>query len=74
MFSTTHHTSFYLLSNNHQKDPSAAIANTGPSPDAPSNHVTNSYVNSSWDPMDVTSPKYDTVQPMDIEIEMSTVA
>lgn len=65
--SSTHRTPFYPSSNNHRKDPDAAVANTNPPPDPPPNHTTNGYVNGGWDPMDVTSPEYDTAQPMDIQ-------
>jgi len=65
--SATHRTPFYPSSNNHRKDPDAAVVNTNPPPDAPSNHATNGYVTNGWDPMDVTSPEYDAAQPMDIQ-------
>ena len=65
--STTHRASFYPSSNNHRKDPDAAVVNTNIPSDAPPNYTTNGYVNSGWDPMDVTSPEYDATQPMDIQ-------
>ena len=65
--STTHRTSFYPSSNNHRKDPEAAVVNANVPQDVPPNYSTNGYVNNGWDPMDVTSPDYDGPQPMDIQ-------
>ena len=65
--SITHRASFYPTSNTHRKDSDAAVINPNIPPDAPPNYATNGYVNSGWDPMDVTSPEYDAVQPMDIQ-------
>lgn len=65
--STTHRTSFYPSSNNHRKDPDSAVVNVNVPHDAPPNYTANGYANNGWDPMDVTSPEYDTPQPMDIQ-------
>ena len=64
--STTHRTPLYP-SNNHRKDPDAAVANVHIPSDAPPNYTVNGYVTNGWDPMDVTSSEYDAAQPMDIQ-------
>lgn len=65
--STTHRTSFYPSSNNHRKDPDPAVVNVIVPQDPSPHYTANGYVNNGWDPMDVTSPEYDTPQPMDIQ-------
>ena len=64
--SATHRAPFYP-SNGHRKDPDATVANVHVPSDTPPNYTASGYVNNCWDPMDVTSPEYETTQPMDIQ-------